>query len=357
MTYSIDTFILNLFSHGYKVRTGSFYHLLKGKRTISVLSNAFLYDALPFFKLFPTLKEIDYQRIINRLLNDKFLVVYDEKVAITTKGMAYLKNNRKSVKCPDINNFKYAKNDASFFDMLLFATQVLAELSQENKEYQPIELNSFRQYQLKNWLAKRLQKTSKREFIKEFIGEWQALFTYLTETEELFLANHLSGNQQIGKTTFQIGDYLSYSSLESFLMYKQIVHKILDRITQQSDNYPLFFSLYDLIYQEGYNQSAKVTYQSYLVGKTIEQIAQDRRIKLSTVHEHLLEMALIDSTFPFEDWLSNSLLSELKGINDNFPIYREWKYNDIENEVSGELTYFEMRLYQLWKKRGELNEY
>ena len=39
------TFILALLSHGYKVRASTLYHLLKGKRTSSVLIYGFLYDS------------------------------------------------------------------------------------------------------------------------------------------------------------------------------------------------------------------------------------------------------------------------------------------------------------------------
>jgi uncharacterized protein YpbB len=38
-------------SHGYKVRASTLYHLLKGKRTSSVLIYGFLYDCLRFIPL------------------------------------------------------------------------------------------------------------------------------------------------------------------------------------------------------------------------------------------------------------------------------------------------------------------
>lgn len=51
------TFILALLSHGYKVRASTLYHLLKGKRTSSVLIYGFLYDCLRFIGWWPTISE------------------------------------------------------------------------------------------------------------------------------------------------------------------------------------------------------------------------------------------------------------------------------------------------------------
>lgn len=42
------TFILALLSHGYKVRASTLYHLLKGKRTSSVLIYGFLGSVAKF---------------------------------------------------------------------------------------------------------------------------------------------------------------------------------------------------------------------------------------------------------------------------------------------------------------------
>lgn len=50
------TFILALLSHGYKVRASTLYHLLKGKRTSSVLIYGFymiVYDSLAGGQRFP----------------------------------------------------------------------------------------------------------------------------------------------------------------------------------------------------------------------------------------------------------------------------------------------------------------
>lgn len=58
-------YILSLFQHGYKVKTSTLYHLLRGKRTTSVLIYGFLYDNLVAFGLFPLLSKTTYESVSN----------------------------------------------------------------------------------------------------------------------------------------------------------------------------------------------------------------------------------------------------------------------------------------------------
>lgn len=76
------TFILALLSHGYKVRASTLYHLLKGKRTSSVLIYGFLYDCLRFIGWWPTISE---QAFFNFLKNFR----RRNKFSITKRQMKF----------------------------------------------------------------------------------------------------------------------------------------------------------------------------------------------------------------------------------------------------------------------------
>ncbi|MTD38950.1 hypothetical protein GIX45_09935 [Erwinia sp. CPCC 100877] len=334
-------YILSLFRHGYKARISTLYHLLKGKRTTSVLLYGFLYNNLVFFQLCPTLSQKQFEAWIEELCLAHLLERdADEQAFITEKGQKLL--HEKVDPYPWLNNYQFGKTDEGCWRLLQFSVQVVSHLSYADKEYIPLELSPFYQQLLKQ----AIRSFSKKELIAACRNEWATIFSLLPSEEADFLAQQFSGYQFIGKTSYQL-QHNQADEYHAFLSRKAILHHLLYLITENDEISVLKRIIAPLIKQNE-NQSMNETKRYLNQHYSVAQIAQQRNIKKSTVQDHLIELALT-TDFPFHQFIStetNRLLNQLA------PPYQDWQYRRLK-ESAPALDYFEFRLYQISKIKEE----
>lgn len=332
-------FILTLFQHGYKARTSTLYHLLKGKRTSSVLLYGFLYENLRFFQLSPDLSESKFNQLVTHLVKQKLLCpATDGKMQITAQGEKLVK--AANIEYSRIDNYHFGKTDEVIWRLLQFTVQVVSHLSYGNKQYIPLEQSPLYQKQVKMYI----KSLPKPLLIKTIKSEWTYIFSHLGQEDADFFAQQFSGYNQTGKTSFQLIE-TKQKAFEQFLTKKAKLHHLLFVIEQMPE--PSFIKkMIQPLLNQNENKSMAET-RAYLETQcSLEILAQQRRIKISTIKDHLIELALTHD-FPFERFISDKtdciLTEQLKP-------YQEWEYRTIKNSFP-ELDYFEFRLYQIQKLR------
>ncbi|MGX7148874.1 helix-turn-helix domain-containing protein [Enterococcus ureasiticus] len=335
------SFILALFQHGYKVRTSTLYHLLKGKRTSSVLLYGFLYENLRFFQLFPLLSEKQFNNILEELVKQESLrLVSDGEVQITGKGMQVVLQEDDYFS--SIDNYHFGKTDEMIWRLLQFTVQVVSNLSYTNKNYVPLEQSPLYQKQVKMYI-KSMPKVQLIETVK---NEWTQIFSHLTKDEANFFAQQFSGYQQIGKTSFQVMDEQD-NAFKQMLQKKEKLHHLLETICLMPDASFLKKLVLPLVKQNE-NKSMSETSSYLKTQHSIEELARQRRVKISTIKDHLMELALTKD-FPFERFISQKTEECLL----EYPKpYQDWTYRSVK-QTNPELDYFEFRLYQIQKLREE----
>lgn len=87
-----------------------------------------------------------------------------------------------------------------------------------------------------------------------------------------------------------------------------------------------------------------VTRQYYKFGYDVEKIAQIRGLKEGTIIDHLIEWAILDNKFPFEDF---QLLTQEETLLD-------YRYKDLVEENS-EISFLQYRLSQIAILKGRDN--
>ncbi|MGM0217222.1 helix-turn-helix domain-containing protein [Enterococcus sp. AZ126] len=335
------SFILALFQHGYKVRTSTLYHLLKGKRTSSVLLYGFLYDNLPFFHLFPEITEKQFNDLLASLVKEKLLLqTLDGEVQITESGKQTIEHEMDHFFW--INNYRFGKTDEIIWRLLQFTVQVVSNLSYANKQYVPLEQSPLFQKQVKMYI-KSMPKAQLIETVKK---EWTQIFSQLTNEEACHFAQQFSGYQKIGKTSFQlIGD--QKKTLKGYLLKKEKLHHLLATIYLMPES-SFLRQLILPLFKQNENKSMNETVLYLKMQLSIEELALKRRVKISTIKDHLMEFALTEE-FPFEQFISNETSEYLK---DYKKPYQDWEYR-VAKQSNPELDYFEFRLYQIQKIRAE----
>lgn len=334
-------FILTLFQHGYKVRTSTLYHLLKGKRTSSVLVYGFLYENLRFFQLSSELSETRFNQMLHELIEQQLL--RQETIGeaqITAKGKQMIMYD--TTHFTWIDNYRFGKTDDMIWRLLQFIVQVVSHLSYANQEYSPLEQSPLYQKQVKMYI-KSMPKAQLVETIKQ---EWSQIFSCLSRKEADFFAQQFSGYQQIGKTSFQLMTDQE-QAFKAFLLKKERLHHLLQTIWLMPEGSFLKGIIMPLLKQNE-NRSMNETRKYLKTQLSIDVLAQQRNMKKSTIQDHLLELSLT-SDFPFDSFISKETYHFFNGHSGP---YQEWVYHLLKQENSA-LDYFEFRLYQIQKLREE----
>lgn len=339
-------FILSLFQHGDKVRYSTLAHLLRGKRTTSVLMYGFLYQLLPYFALFPDFSEEQLTGIIRNLIESHYLMEDSPGVvSISAKGRQ-LMAKKPLVEHEGLDSLRYSRVDDDFTELLLFATQVVSEYCHQQSRYQPIETSQLKQALVKGWLR---QLPERDELGRRFFNEWQRLIAAFPEVYRPYVVASLSGNGQIGQTLSQLTEQSNLSLFEARLVSKQLSHRALTMLLENVEDFPLMVALYRRLGKKLVNESAAMTYQLFQQGWSVSELSKKRGLKPSTISEHLIEAAIIDESFDLTKIVTTSVRSHLEPFLVE-PI-RQWRYGDLKLETET-VSFLAFRCFQIQQLRG-----
>lgn len=340
-------FILSCFKEAKPMRTSTLYHLLKGKRTSSILTYGYFYDVLKYFALLPKLKETTYNQIIFDLKTNNYLLENKDGLSvISEKGLA-LSNEEDFPETNNLQQMVYYKWDLSFFERIVFTTQVLSEKAYLEKQYLPIETNLFKQRRLKIWLSKQ-----KKDVVIRFYYEWEKLVDCLPIDGQELILKQLVGHNHRGQTLQQISEEKTNPPLYLYLEFKNYWHLLISEIIENSNNYPVFASI--LIEEKTFvkEDSSKKTSELVLKGYSIEEIARVRNLKISTVTDHLIEDYILNQT---EINLIDEKASDfLMAYYEKEPNYILWTFKEATNYYP-DLSFYDFKFFQfrLFEKERE----
>lgn len=333
------------------MRTSTLYHLLKGKRTSSVLSFGYFYDTLPYFALFPKIDEHSYNQTINYLMKNNFLEDKNEGMAVITADGINLTETTEFPNLNSLNQLSFYKWDNQYFERVLFTTQVLSEKVHQNNHYQPIETNLFKQQQLKRWLKKQ-----KNDVSFNFYQEWTNLLQVLPKSAHELILGQLVGNEIRGATLTQLSEKFQQDVLFSYLEFKNYWHLLIQCILDDKENYPLFFSLLmdevGLVKEDSYRQTSKLFYE----GASIEKITEIRRLKASTVTDHLIEDYIVTQEETKIPNFSEEIKAKFDLLINQKSDFRQWRFNEAILFIP-QLSFYEFKFFQFYLiKEEQINE-
>lgn len=338
-------FSLTLFQSGDKLRLTSLCHLLRGKRTSSVLMFGYLHQLLPYFGIYPALESKDFERMIVTLTDNGYLNdVGDHYFAISTEGQALCEARKDAY--PYLSGVDLSAVSQPYFNMLVFITQILSEMSYQNNRYLPLETNGYRQLLVKKWLKKQLLPSE--ELIKCFYQEWYRLLEKLPN--DTYSADNvvelLTGHTQIGKTFQQLKGDRGRSHSQLYLEQQNLQHYLLATVKKNGDIFPLMNSILGIVSEFAGNHSAKESYRLFLEGNTIGEIMRQRRLKKSTVVDHLIEGLILDENRRDFSFISKENFVFLSDYLNSQSAYKDWRYADIINKNKN-IDFFDFRAFQI----------
>lgn len=350
LTY-IDYLFLDLFSIDESRKPNTLYHVLNGKRTVSVLLQTMKMDLTAFFHLFPKLTLTDFESHIKEFQKRKLVT---ENYCLTQKGLEakriFFRTHRQVV---EKQRLKYARVLPQFISRTLFLTQVLSELRYQNKNYLPIQARASEQLWIKSFLDK--NRLRKDEIGKQFGIEWLEIIKKSQIKQPPLFLEQLEGHDKSRKTWRQIAIDNHLDEIELYVYFQEDWLKIITCIEENELFFPLFTAiLKELTHKAGLcSTSAQETYQLWVQGRSALDIVRERRLKPSTINDHFTEIALFYRDFPFEQFLTVEQIQ--------FVEHRPSPNSNLTHEMIKEhfpdIPFFQSRLMQVkgdsikWRKQ------
>lgn len=330
-------------------RVKAIKNTLRGRRTVSNLYWALEYGLLDFVDVLHGTDFGEDQLVLTQLVSSGLARADDTfRIQLTAKGIdqqqRYL-NQLLPLKYLAVSS-RY--DVAKFMRRFSFASQIVSEFSYGNNQYYPQSINYFEDQLLKRWFVMNKHQDLPRHFqqlLRDFLGDLQP-----ADLADVFVQS-LVGHNFSGLTAEQVAVKRRTSTTVVALQWLQLYGMLLEKLMQAGKT-SLFSPLVSGLAKSTVSSSAQATFKLFLQQKNhnLQAIATQRKIKLTTVYEHLLEVAIMSKTaaFPYRALISDDLLNQLLAHQPQN--VGEWTFQDA-SQVIGQLAFFQFRLFQIYRSK------
>lgn len=292
----------------------SIYHLLKGKKSSQTIQDAHLYGLTKYFGVFPQLTREYLEEIIQAAKKTGLIHSVDEQ-----RYVLHAENDGSfSQVCDGLNHLKYLNGWKYLQAMLAWQrlsllVQVLSNLMNKETNYLPVQKNK----EVHQWLKQFLKTNglSRQELANRLHDELIVCLEGDRELRPEILVYRLTGSKSIGLTATQNAEVLKMEDSRYQLEFLNVLHYLLQAIDENPGNYPLLsFLADDLNSAHSLTLSSRKTLSLVNQGFSLEQIANIRHLKLSTIEDHVVEIALNVAHFSIEKYIDKKAQTKIISV-------------------------------------------
>lgn len=314
------------------------YHLLKGKRSGQTIQDVGLFKLYPFFGLLPKLSRQKFDEQIDLLFVKNTIVIEENGYyKMTEKGIELAEEPLELT----LDSWHYRGNEHVFFSRLSLVVQSLSFQASGVRAFIPIERNETIQQWVRQFLVKNRyhEQPLQQQLSNEITESLQQLA--IDEKIKDLLIYRLSGYEQPGFTWQQLAFGYHLQEMDVQLLYIVGLQQWLNDIYRANETYPILQQLAQgILVEVMLTDSANETAKLYKNGYSIEQISQMRRLKTSTIEDHLVELAMNDTSFSIETFISKEDQQQIRTTVED---YQTKKLRTLR-ELLPHLDYFQLRL-------------
>lgn len=312
--------------------------MLRGKRSGQTIQDVGIFKLYPFFGLLPKLSRKKFDAEVDLLLAYSYITMQENGYYQMTE----LGSEKASESFPyTFDGWHYRGNEHLFFARLALIVQSLSHQSAAVRAFIPIEKNESTQKWVREFLiANHYQtKTLQRTLLAEI--ETSLTATNVDEALKETVIFRLAGYKQAGLTWQQLAFGQKLQELDVQLRYISSLHNWLNILYEYKEHYPILNQLTQHVRIEiPLTGSAFQTAQLFKQGYDIEQISQLRRLKTSTIEDHIVELAMNDDQFLVQKFVSEDDQALVHTAIENY----NTKKLKVLHEVVPHLSFFQLRL-------------
>lgn len=238
------------------------------------------------------------------------------------------------------HGMEYSRYAPVFWQRLLLMIQTMTNSNRHHFNFIPV----IDKTEITNWVKKqyRLWKYDTSSFLNKLYSELFQLLEQFDTKEASIFVDSLTGYNHYGMSSFQIAEHYGVEKVDVPLIRTSIIHRLLMLISQNEQYTPLLGQfLQDLTHEAKITNSAKKTKQFMTKGYSAENIASLRQLKLNTIYDHMVEIALYDKAFPLEYYVASDVQAEIRAA---IAATESYKLKDIKQNVTASISYFQIRL-------------
>lgn len=328
------------------------YHLLTGKRSSQTMQDAKGYALEGFFGIYKSLERHQLDDRFNQLEKRGMIVTNNEQfVDLTEKGeKAYLEIDKSTISY--FQGLTYHQMTTIFEKRLLLLVQTMTNINNNKRSFVPIIDDATTQSWVRGMYAS--YQSDMDSFVRSLYEELHTLLSKRTTKEAYLFSSRLTGNGVIGLTYEQLATDSGLRKEDVHLYLQLVYHYLLQNVQQHPGLFPILSQCVEgLGTSTLITQSANRTYYYVERGWTIERIMKKRRLKKSTIQDHLVEAALVIPDFSIESFISIEEQSLILSMAESLETKR---LKQIHQGLNGEFSYFQIRLtlahHQHFSKEG-----
>jgi len=323
-------------------------HLLNGKRSSQTIQDGFLFKIHHFFGVLKSLSREQIEAIYHNLDQNGWVIVNDKSmIEVTEEGKEALnKYQNQFWISPHLNGWYADEGARLFWKRLSLIVQSVSHLVTHDNRFIPIVNDPA----VHLWLKAFIQSYERKLLASDLFSELQALCQGLDEREAILLVYKLSGKGRSGLTIKQLADVLNYDEIEVQINFQATLHHVMDDLREKAHQFPLLGQLVIVIDRKPLTVSTYKTFLLLKQGKSIGDIVKERHLRLSTIQDHIVEIAFLDPLFPVSQFVPKKMYEVIRAVLKQGKVRR---LAEIKKQLSDDIDYFHIRLVLAREKGGD----
>jgi uncharacterized protein YpbB len=317
------------------------YYILTGKKTSQSLSDSQWFEIEHYYASLKGLSLEDFKSIIDKLYTDELIKLKEDNVfVVTNKGAEFLEENKDSyLFIGKLNGLKYASIEQRCWQVITLFVQSLSNSLYNNFDFSPVIRDREAAEKVKILFPRSEQQRKHIAF--HLYNELNTILQTCDPGGAGIFVKKLSGYNRVGNTFEQLAREWEFSRVETVLHFRSVLHQIFKSIREQPEKYHILNSLIgDFIVVPALTKSALQTYHLLKKEKDIKEIMKIRNLKMSTMEDHLVEIAREIPEFSINPYISEE---DKKGVIQFYNKTKNFKLRPIK-EAFPHLTYLQIRL-------------
>lgn len=323
------------------------YHIVTGKRSQQSIQDAKWYHLSLLYGTFYSYSQKQFQKDLYFLVEHQYMYQNENTFIVTSKGRNALERFIEQI--PNgLDGFTFSYASFHFFSRLALYVQSLTNVLFQKNGFVPI----INHYPTKVWVKTHFPKTKNDQWLilNQLYQDLEKVLQTLPQKQAELIVYQLSSDQIIGMTIHQLAEM--YEQDYTFLQIEWVagLHQIVKEAQVNQKKFqilPLFIN--DLIDEYPLTYTAKKTWQWLKDGYDIDQIAQIRQLKRSTIEDHLVEIALNVPSFSIQPYVKEPIKQAIENV---IKKQQTRKLKTIKQYLNKDVSYFQIRL--VLAKGGEL---
>ncbi|QFT89439.1 hypothetical protein FIU87_12340 [Bacillus sp. THAF10] len=322
------------------------YHLFRGKKSSQTIQDTNIFSLQLLYGVFPemqreflenTIYNLEHAEMIKEVEVGHYRLTHIGKLTLTENASRFPLD-------PYLNGYRYKDSSAKFWERYALLIQTLSNLEGNEKSFIPITYDEPVQSWVKGFLLQYRGKT-KKQLLDVLYEETSTILEQVPTLQSEVLVLQLSGYQRAGLTLSQLAKLLQKDPVWIQIQFLSVLHYFVQILEQKEaiTSFPILFSICrDLLSRPHLTETTQKTLHYLKMGFSLFEIAQARSLKISTIEDHIVELAMQKKGFSILPYVSDEEIAEIKTVIDKCQTHQLRKIkSELQNET---ISYFQIRL-------------